>query len=494
MNQRFRTALIYTAALPLVGVFAAPAFATVPSCSQFDSDTLSNQTGVFTCVVAPDVVSLDAIVTGAGGAGGGGVRNSFGGAGALVTTTIPVTPGETLTVEVGSGGHEPTSSSLAQGGGGGGWSAVFRGGTALVIAGGGGGGGAADVGTTLPGTVTFQGGDGGEVGGPGVPSMLGSIESADWAASGLGGLATASSNGGQASGQSGTDGTASTGGTGGEPCSTGGSSGGASSVGGSAYGSCYGSSVGTGAGGGAGVFGGGGGGAVFGSLLAGGSGGGGSSAVASGTASYAVATNAGPNHSAGGNGRVQLVANGNSSASTPTPSSTAEPTGSPSSEPTESPSATPTASSAASALEVEPGFGVGDPVPNAPVTLAGTSLQPNSPWTAELHSTPVILASGITDSTGSFNFTALLPADVAPGPHTITLTGTAPDGSQWVRSLYLTVGSNLRVAYVSADSPEGGLALTGVSVAAILVLGLGGTATGLLALRHSRRRRAVSRQ
>ena len=120
MNKRFRTALIYSAALPLVGVFAAPAFATVPSCSQFDSDSLSTQTGVFTCVVAPDVVSLDAIVTGAGGAGGGGVRNSFGGAGALVTTTIPVTPGETLTVEVGSGGHEPTSSSLAQGGGGGG--------------------------------------------------------------------------------------------------------------------------------------------------------------------------------------------------------------------------------------------------------------------------------------------------------------------------------------------------------------------------------------
>ena len=97
-------------------------------------------------VVPLDTVSLKFKLWGAGGAGGPmfapGLTN-FGGAGAFVQATIPVVPGEILTVKVGGGGKPGISVGSnwndTYGGGGGGWSGVFRGEQPLLVAAGGGG-------------------------------------------------------------------------------------------------------------------------------------------------------------------------------------------------------------------------------------------------------------------------------------------------------------------------------------------------------------------
>lgn len=149
-------------------------------------------------------------------------------------------------------------------------------------------------------------------------------------------------------------------------------------------------------------------------------------------------------------------------------------------------------SSGASSLTLTPGFTVGDLAPNAPVALSGSSLQPNSSWYAEMRSTPVTFASGTTNGSGDFSLGSNLPSTVPAGEHTITLYGTAPDGSQWTRVLYITVNSASRVSYMSTVRPESSLAATGVDAAQLGGLAAAGLAfAGLGALLVLRRRRTV---
>ena len=124
-----------------------------PAASSALSYTGANQT----FVVPAGVTSLTAKLWGAGGASANG---SDGGAGGYVTSTIPVTAGETLNITVGQGGTLGPATTFGGGGGGdttypqhgnagGGLSGIFRGtamnvsqpSNALVIAGAGGSGG-----------------------------------------------------------------------------------------------------------------------------------------------------------------------------------------------------------------------------------------------------------------------------------------------------------------------------------------------------------------
>jgi hypothetical protein len=102
-----------------------------------------------TYTVQPGVTSITVKMWGAGGGGNG---TGKGGGGAYVEGTLTVTPGETLTVIVGSGGSRYNTANNYGGGGGsatvrgqgaqgGGRSALRRGATEVVTAGGGGGGG-----------------------------------------------------------------------------------------------------------------------------------------------------------------------------------------------------------------------------------------------------------------------------------------------------------------------------------------------------------------
>ena len=110
-----------------------------PSCLGFDS---AGATGVMSCDVPSGVTILRFVADGAGGGGAGGTASTgadgAGGSGARVTYDMSVTAGETLTIEVGTGG---ASTSSRDGAGGGGWTAVKRGATIILVAAGGGGAG-----------------------------------------------------------------------------------------------------------------------------------------------------------------------------------------------------------------------------------------------------------------------------------------------------------------------------------------------------------------
>lgn len=217
------------------------------------------------------------------GGGGGGATNSRietaykgeggnGGGGGYATATIPVTPGETLTIKVGGAGafgqsNHPTNG--GRGGGGGGYTGLFRGATPLLIAGGGGGGGT--------GYAHVWGGDGGAGGGT-VGLNAPDIDGATWGASGYGiargGKGGTQSAGGAAGTPAGytiaTAGSSLTGGRGGYATSA---TGGAGGTNGGGIGG-YGTLAGGGGGAGGGYFGGGGGSITTGSAHAAGGGGG----------------------------------------------------------------------------------------------------------------------------------------------------------------------------------------------------------------------------
>lgn len=111
--------------------------------------------GSYTFVVPPGVEQVSAVVVGGGGQAGRSGSNvgaGGGGGGGLSYGTFSVTPGESITVQVGAGGDGGSST-----GGSGGDSFVSRGSTQLLLGGGGAGG--------LRSTSSAAGGAGGSSGG-----------------------------------------------------------------------------------------------------------------------------------------------------------------------------------------------------------------------------------------------------------------------------------------------------------------------------------------
>jgi hypothetical protein len=127
--------------LVVIGYTQAPILSTI--------DTTFSYTGADQSYTVPTGVTL--LIVRMWGAGGGGNGSGKGGGGAYVEGRLTVTPGESLTLIVGSGGSRyDTANNYGGGGGsatvraaggqGGGRSAIRRSGTEVVTAGGGGGG------------------------------------------------------------------------------------------------------------------------------------------------------------------------------------------------------------------------------------------------------------------------------------------------------------------------------------------------------------------
>ena len=240
--------------------------------------------GTSTFTVPAGVNNITVQVWGAGGGGGAGSGGSGpggnGGGGGYSKAVLSVTPSESLTILVGTGGL--SAQALSDGGNGGGYSAVRRGGTFLLQAGGGGGG---------AGNRGNGGNDHGGAGG-GVNGLNGT---AGTGGGGGRGTATAGGAGGTAGtgGGAGAAGIANAGGNGGgsgASCSTSvtGQTGGAGGTGGGGRrgnaASCEG-----GGGGGGGRYGGGGGGSASASGNRAGGGGGGGSGLATGSSQVQTA-------------------------------------------------------------------------------------------------------------------------------------------------------------------------------------------------------------
>jgi hypothetical protein len=155
------------------------------------SQTAYTTAGTYSFVVPTNVTSISVVSVGAGGGGGGtngACSRGGGGGGALAyTNNISTTPGETLTVTVGTGG--PGGANGANGTAGG-ESALQRSATYLVRAGGG-GGGVATLSTPTCGGIVLVGTGG--AGGAGA-SAVGANGTGGGGAGGYSGAGGAGSN------------------------------------------------------------------------------------------------------------------------------------------------------------------------------------------------------------------------------------------------------------------------------------------------------------
>src|SRR5215471_3824968 len=138
------------AAIPVVTSIVAPA----PLTAQSSRTIQFNFTGAAQSFTVPaGVTALHVDVVGARGNANVILFTSFGGSPGRVQATLPVTPGEILTIVVGDGGGFGTFGGFNGGGaagvngngGGGGASDIRRGATRLMVAGGGGGAGASSA-------------------------------------------------------------------------------------------------------------------------------------------------------------------------------------------------------------------------------------------------------------------------------------------------------------------------------------------------------------
>jgi hypothetical protein len=257
--------------------------------------------GIYTWTVPDGLTSISIVATG-GGAGGGGMSaanvGQAGGAGAVITGTLSVTPGQVLSLVVGGGGgagaNGPVNGNgffFGAGGGGGGSSNVDAGSDQQIIAGGGGGAG------------SYEGGAGGDAGGTGGAGGNGGnapLFGGTGGGGGSGGIGGVAGSGSGASGASGSNGNGGAGGAGGSNNNN--------TIPGGSGGSSTGAGVGAGpnqnrptdgAGGGGGYGGGG-----SGAILAGG-GAGGSTGPAGTT--YAPASNGGGSATNGGDGSIVIT-------------------------------------------------------------------------------------------------------------------------------------------------------------------------------------------
>lgn len=105
-------------------------------------------------------------------------------------------------------------------------------------------------------------------------------------------------------------------------------------------------------------------------------------------------------------------------------------------------------------LSLELGLAVGDTVAGAPVTVSGAGLQDGSDYTGILRSTPALLVGGTIDASGAFSDAAVFPAGLSAGQHTVTLSGTAANGSPVSAVAYLTVSATGTVTYLSYTTAE----------------------------------------
>lgn len=143
-------------------------------------------------------------------------------------------------------------------------------------------------------------------------------------------------------------------------------------------------------------------------------------------------------------------------------------------------------------LSLTPNMSMGSVAAGSTVTVSGTGLLPNTAWSLELHSTPLVLMSGTTDSSGNFSGTGSIPAGIEAGQHRLILTGTSSGGGALTRTVYFTVSTTGSLTYLSTDHAElsaSALAVTGVNVSGLIVFA--GAAFGIgIALRMRSRAQA----
>lgn len=180
------------ASVALTGMLTAGLVALSPTAAQAASSQTFTADGTFN--VPTGVTALNVVVTGAGGGSAPSPSTALPGVGGVATVSLAVTPGASLTVQVGGRGGNATDSGGAGGthgganggngfasasgggggGGGGGSSALISGVTTLALGGGGGGASNAAAGGAGGSTASGSGANGDSSVNGGTPSVGGS--------------------------------------------------------------------------------------------------------------------------------------------------------------------------------------------------------------------------------------------------------------------------------------------------------------------------------
>jgi len=99
---------------------------------------------------------------------------------------------------------------------------------------------------------------------------------------------------------------------------------------------------------------------------------------------------------------------------------------------------------------------VGELVPGGAALLQGGGLIAFSPLELVMRSTPVVidLNDRKANAFGNFSFNATLPTEIEPGVHSLTLTGTKPDGNPISAVLYFELGADGKLLWAQKDTPK----------------------------------------
>lgn len=151
-----------------------------------------------------------------------------------------------------------------------------------------------------------------------------------------------------------------------------------------------------------------------------------------------------------------------------------------------------TSTSNAPAFSLNLNMTVGQSVANSTLDYAASGLNPNTSWDLVLRSTPQTLASGVF-SGSVLSGSATIPSGLQPGWHSLTLTGTGPNGSIASHTVWFEVSANGTLAGTSSVNPvvasSTSLAQTGTDIlgkmsAAVLLVLLGAVLVSLTRLRR----------
>jgi LPXTG-motif cell wall-anchored protein len=139
-------------------------------------------------------------------------------------------------------------------------------------------------------------------------------------------------------------------------------------------------------------------------------------------------------------------------------------------------------------------FAAGTRLEDASSTIGADGLKVGSTYTLTMHSTPVVLYTGIIGPTGGFTWNVALPANTPAGAHRLVLSGIAPDGSTMTATAWFSLLADGTIGAVSYTGPVAygsplALAVTGADASMPLALGSGLLVLGGIMLLSTRRKR-----
>ncbi|GAA1782874.1 endonuclease/exonuclease/phosphatase family protein [Agromyces lapidis] len=156
-------------------------------------------------------------------------------------------------------------------------------------------------------------------------------------------------------------------------------------------------------------------------------------------------------------------------------------------------------------------LGAGSVAAGATIAISGSGFAPGTELRVELHSTPVLLGTVTADDVGAFQATVTIPADTAPGAHTVVVTGDGDVSASAELTVTAAAGGvetpggeapgdggsggtdpDAEPAGSASGSESGDLASTGTDVLPVVIGGALLLGSGLVLLLARRRRNGAA--